>query len=266
MKAEPVMPDLNDLQLFDSCVTLGYISGGPCISSAAELLAIMDRYLIRESLVCEFHARSVYPLEHGNQRLMDMIRGEARLHPMWVIEPPMQPGLEPAEALVQEMLAAGVRAARLRLPMKGASGWIWDELCTVLEAHRVPCFFDFGPNSSTLGALQDHQVDALRDIALAHPQLPMVLAHVMGGLGVHPGALHLIRRVPNMYLDIGAILQFWREVARDLGPERVLFSTGMPFTDPGILVSNIQYARDLDLEAKRLMCGGNLRRLLGGVR
>jgi predicted TIM-barrel fold metal-dependent hydrolase len=159
-----------------------------------------------------------------------------------------------------------VRAARLRMRAKGALPWVWDDLLTSLEARCVPCFFDYGPPDSTLGDLSDPDVDALRTTLLAHPGLPVILSHVMGGLGVHPAVAYLMRRVPNLYLDITGILEFWREAARDCGAERVLYGTGLPFTAPGILVSNVQYARGLNLEEKRLICGGNLRRLLGGVR
>ena len=40
---------------------------------------------------------------------------------------------------------------------------------------------------------------------------------------------------------------------------------GAPFTDPGIYVSNVQYALGLNDAAKRLICGDNLRGLLGRV-
>ena len=265
MQSNPTMPDLNELRLFDSCVTLGRFTGEVCIPTASELLAVMDRYAISEALVHEFHARALYPLEHGNRRLLKLIDGQPRLHPVWVLEPPLQPGRPAAEALVSDMLAAGVRAVRLRLRSKGALPWLWEDLCAALEAHRFPCFFDFGPPETTLGDVTDHEVDALRLIALDHPKLPMILSHVMGGLGVHPAVAYLIRRVPNVYLDITGILEYWRRVASEVGPERVLFATGMPFTDPGILVSNVQYAPDLDETAKRMICGNNLRRLMGGV-
>jgi len=265
MEAKPKIPDLNELQLFDSCVTLGQFSSEICIPSAVELISIMDRYAIAEALVHEYHARGLYPLEHGNQRLLSLIRGQPRLHPVWVLEPPLKPGREAAERVVNQMLEAGVKVARLRLRAKGALPWLWEDLCTALEAHRIPCLFDFGPPESTLGSLTDGDVDAVRAIAINHPDLPILLSHVMGGLGVHPGVMYLIRRVSNLYIDIAGILEYWRTVAYDVGPERVLFATGTPFTDPGILVSNVQYERGLDETAKKMICGDNLRRLMGGV-
>jgi len=100
---------------------------------------------------------------------------------------------------------------------------------------------------------------------LAHPRLPLILSHVMGGLGVHYAVVPLIRRVPNVYLDIAGILEYWRTVAYEVGAERVLFATGVPFTDTGILVSNVQYDPRLNLHQKKMICGDNLRRLLENV-
>ena len=266
MQASPPMPGLEDLGLFDSCVTLGRFSSETCIPTTADLLPILDRYRIREALVHDYHARGIYPLSHGNRRVMDQVSGQPRLHPVWVLEPALAPGAAAAEGIVAEMLAAGVHAARLRIRAKGALPWVWEDLLGALASHRVPCFLDYGSPESTLGELSDGDVDALRTMVLAHPDLPFILSHVMGGLGVHPGVAYLVRRVPNLHIDITGILEYWREAARDAGPDRVLFATGMPFTDPGILVSNVQYARGMTLAEKRLVCGDTLRALLGGVR
>jgi predicted TIM-barrel fold metal-dependent hydrolase len=265
-KSKTKVPELKDLHLFDSCVTLGRFVNEVWIDGVSDLLAIMDRYQIEEALVHEFHARAVYPLEHANRRLLEQVRGQPRLHPEWVLEPPLRPGAGAAGAVVSEMLGEGVRAARLRMRAKGALPWIWEDLLSSLEAHLVPCFLDFGPSESTLGELSDLELDTVRTLALQHPGLPMILSHVMGGLGVHPGVLYLLRRTPNVYLDITGILEYWRTAAAEVGAERVLFASGMPFTDPGILAGNVQYALDLDDNAKKMICGDNLRRLLGGVR
>ena len=267
MRATSSAPELESLGLFDACVTLGRLvhSGYPEWLDAEGLIELMDRYSIAEALVHDHHARLVYPREHGNQRLLEAIKGLSRLHPEWVIEPPKEPGRDAARARVEGMLAAGVRAARLPMKAVPPLAWLWEDLCAALEEHRVPCFLDFG-GTSTWGTLGDTDVSGVRDIALAHPALPLVLSNVVGGLGIHPAVVPLIRRVPNVHLDITGILEFWREVAREAGPDRVLFASGAPFTDPGIYVSNVQYARGFDEEAKKLMSGDNLRRLLEAVR
>ena len=117
MRASKKMPDLKTLRLFDSCVTLGrmVLSTVPQVLTARNILETLDRYGIAEALVHEHHARTIYPREHGNRRLLDAIRDMSRLHPVWVIEPPKRPGRDAARALVEEMLEAGVRAARFPL-------------------------------------------------------------------------------------------------------------------------------------------------------
>ena len=271
MQATHKMPDLGGLSLFDSCITLGRVVHSSCPrwlgtgEGGADIIETLDRYGIAEALVHDHHARLLYPREHGNRRLLRRIEGIPRLHPVWVLEPPKEPGSDAAKAVVEEMLSAGVRVARLRMRPVPPLPWLWEDLCSALEEHRVPCLLDFG-GVRTRGAMTDQDVNGVREIALAHPELPLILSHVMGGLGIHPAVVPLVRRVETVHLDTTGIIDYWREVAREVGPERVLFATGAPFTDPGILISNVQYARGLDEEAKRLICGGNLRRLIGGVR
>jgi predicted TIM-barrel fold metal-dependent hydrolase len=269
MKTMNNAPDIRELKLFDSCLSLGrgVLSGCPVWIATDNVLDVMDRYDIAEALVHDVHARLTYPREDGNRRLLDALKtvGGDRLHPCWALDPPKQPGRAAADAMVDEMLATGVRAARLMMKAVPPMPWLWDDLCAALEDHRVPCFLDFGEHATT-SDMTTGDVDGVRAIALAHPDLPLILSGVFGGLGVHPGVVPMIKRVPNVHLDVAGILEFWREVAVDVGPERVLFSTGAPFMDPGLYVSNVQYARRLDGPAKRLICGDNLRRLLEGVR
>lgn len=263
MQSIRTMPDLRTFKPFDSCVTLA--SASPWHLAVEDLLESMDRYQIAEALVIEQHARVIPPCEHGNRRLLEALRGKQRLHPVWVIAPPLAPGPAASRRLVEDMLAAGVRAARFPLNRTPPLPWMWQDLCRELEAHRVPCFLDFG-GATTTGCPNDATMNDLHGLALQHPDLPLVFSHVMGGLGIHPGILHLLRRTPNTYLDTAGILEYWRETARDLGAERVLFATGTPFTDAGVLISNIQYTQGFDETAKRNMYGDNLRRLLGNVK
>jgi predicted TIM-barrel fold metal-dependent hydrolase len=261
------MPDLKSLKLFDGCVTLGRIvhSGFSEYLTPENIFDVMNKYEIAEALVHDHHARIVYPREHGNERLMKSIKGLPRLHPAWVLEPPKRVGKKTAADLVKKMLDQGVKAARLRVKVAPPMLWLWSDLLDALDARHVPCFLDFG-GVSTVGDATNSDIIGIREIALAHPDLPLIFSNVVGGLGINYAIVPLIKRMPNLYIDITGILEFWREVAYDVGPERVLFATGMPFTDPGIYISNIQYARHLDTKAKQLMCGGNLRKLLGGER
>lgn len=271
MQAIPQAPTIPELRLFDSCVTLGYMTAGVPALTAEAALAVMDKHDIAEALVHNNEARVVYPRQRGNQRLLTWTRDHPRLHPVWVLEPPATPGRRAARALVEEMLAAGVRVARLMMGVAPPFFWLWEDLCAALEEHRVPCLLDFADTrrhttASTQSLPSDLDIHHLRELCLAYSDLPMILSHVSGGLGIAYTVLPLMRQAPNLHLDITSVVDYWRRVVQELGPSRVFFATGMPFYDPAIFVSNIQYARDLDVQAKRAICGDNLRRLMEQVR
>ncbi len=191
-----------------------------------------------------------------------------RLHPVWVLEPPKRPDPPAAAGMVDEMLDAGVRAARLMMGQVPPLQWIWKDLCEALEARRVPCLLDFAPlrQPTTQCAPDSLMLDKLLEMCLAHPELPMILSHHSGGLGLSSATMPLMHRAANVLIDITSVVDYWREAARDLGPERVVFATGMPFYEPATFLGNIQYDHNLSPHAKRLICGDNLRRLLAAAR
>jgi len=270
MQASRTMPAIEQLALFDSCVTLGKLSllNVPRCLTPDNILDVMDAHGIAEALVHSAEARIISPRRRGNRRLLEDIAGLDRLHPVWVLEPPEKPDPPAARAMVREMLDAGVRAARLMMGVMPPLLWLWGDLCAELEAHRVPCLLDFAPlGEPTTNCVPDAlALDNLREICLAYPQLPMILSHASGGLGLSRATIPLMHRADNLLMDITAIVDYWRRVVRELGPHRIVFATGMPFYDPSILVSNVQYDEKLDLPAKKLLCGDNLRRLLEDVR
>lgn len=270
MQALRKMPDVKELRLFDSCVTLGRscMEAVPEYLTAENVLAVMDKHDIAEALVHSNEARLVRPRSRGNRRLLKEIAGLSRLEPVWVLEPPKRPDPAGARAMVEDMLAAGVRAARLMMGQVPPLHWIWKDLCEVLEARRVPCLLDFAPPrfGATNCVPDASMLDKLREICLAHPELPMILSHHSGGLGLSAATMPLMHRAGKLMIDVTGVVDYWREAARNLGPQRVVFATGMPFYDPATFVANVQYDEVLDAQAKRLICGDNVRALLEGVR
>jgi predicted TIM-barrel fold metal-dependent hydrolase len=235
------------------------------------VLPVLDRYGIREALVTSNFARLHRSHRRGNVWTVEFCKLSPRLHPVWVFEPPVTPGREAARTAVVEMRGQGARVARLLMGQGGAAPllWWWRELLEALRERRIPCLVDFGScdyfHGSTNGVPDDAQVDGLRAIVLAFPNLHFILSHACGGLGIAGSVLPLMQRCPNLHLDVSSILDYWRRAVRDLGPERVFFATGMPYFDPGTCVSNVQYEPGLSAEAKKLIMGGNMRRLLEAV-
>jgi len=273
MKATSKAPAIRGLRLFDSCVTLGrVVRRGTTLSVTPDnVLKLLDKYDIVEALVHHNEARLHLPRIVGNRSLLDEIKGMRRLHPVWVLEPPSSPDPVAARDLVDEMLASGVRVARLMMGFAPPFHWLWEDLLEVLEEHRVPCFLDFGATGydsgggTTRGNPDAVMVHHLRDVCMAHPDLPMILSHVSGGLGLAYPVLPLMRRLGNLHLDVTSVVNYWRIAAAEIGPERVFFATGMPYYEAATFVSNAQYDPYLSLDAKRAICGDNLRHLLEAV-
>ena len=100
------------------------------------------------------------------------------------------------------------------------------------------------------------------------PEAIVVMAH-MGGQPYALGNWHLAVEVAmkhaNLYLDTASsqIDNGMMEYAvKNLGAERILFGTDMPLLDPWVQRAKIEEAEIAD-DAKGLIMGGNLQRLLG---
>jgi predicted TIM-barrel fold metal-dependent hydrolase len=274
MQTREPIPSLTDLKLFDTSVLVGRLNQPGVRISLTEdnLLAVMDHQGIAEALVTSNFARLHFTHRRGNHWTVEFCRKLGpRLHPVWVLEPPPQPGRAPARAAVAELRAAGVKVVRL-LMGPGATApllWCWQDLLEELQARHIPCLVDFGScnyfNCSTAAVPNDMEVDHLREIVRAFPDLPFILSHAVGGLGIAKSVLPLMHRCPNLHLDVTGILQYWRTAVQELGPERVFFATGMPYTDPATFVGNIPYEPGLSLEARKMMSGENIRRLMEAV-
>lgn len=97
--------------------------------------------------------------------------------------------------------------------------------------------------------------------ALAYPEVPFLMAH-SGIFWSHDQAVELAGQVPNLYLETARVPIF--EVAhsiRELGPHKVVWGTDSPFVDYTFEYDKMARATDSE-EARQLVCGGNLARLL----
>jgi len=100
------------------------------------------------------------------------------------------------------------------------------------------------------------------------PETRIVMAH-MGGQPYAMGNWHLAVEVaarhPNLYLDTASSQidnGMIEHAVEHIGAEKILFGTDTPLLDPWVQRAKIEGAQIPD-EAKRLILGGNLQRLLG---
>jgi len=252
--------------IFDSNCAIGPTSEnvGGTFQSARSLLDEMDRLGIGEALVYHTIAKEVDP-ELGNSLVEEMTREDARIHGCWVLLPTIVHELSgnQVDSLIDRMLERGIKAVRLfpsrhRYPL---SSWCLGSLLRALERRRVPVFIDFEPRSWSDPAVD---WDGLYRICTGFPDLPVVLVHegIAGPRKLYP----LWKTVHNLYIETSyyQVHRGFEDICEKFGPERLIFGTGMPTYDPSLPL-NMLLSSNIGEAEKKLIAGGNLRKLLSGV-
>jgi hypothetical protein len=250
---------IQHLDLFDANCILGRIiapqPGFPL--SVEDLLAVMDDFQIAEALVYHALSKEHHPAV-GNRILMDQIASCDRLHAVWVVMPSHTGEFPPEEQLVDQMLARGVRAARVfphpdrhNFPL---ARWAAGRLLEALQRKRLPLFVD----------QEEIGWDSVYELCREYPELPLVLSNV--GYRCDRFLYPLWEQFPNLYVELsnycghGGI----EALTERFGSERFLFGTRLPYFTPGSAIGMLSYA-DIGPADRRLIAGGNLRNLLKRV-
>ncbi|MBR5479678.1 MAG: amidohydrolase family protein [Clostridia bacterium] len=229
-------------------------------STKEELFANMDLYGIDRALVTHAFARELDPVE-GNARLMDEIKNDETLSPMWVALPHHTGEFAKPDMLIRMMKKQNVRAVTLLASPAyyffSLQEWNCGELYSALEDARIPLF---------LGYPQlDPNLDGLYTILKNHPKLPLVLTNA--NYRIARNLYPLLSRFDNLYVEtFGFKAQDGIEdICQKFGAERLIFGSGMPDSSGGGAVAMITYA-DISFEEKQMIASGNLEKLLGGVK
>jgi len=258
---------MSTLRFFDANCIVGTLtrpepSGHP--DSVEKLETELSYFGIDEALVC--HARAVERnLDIGNRAIVEELAGHEALHPAWVL--PMHTAIDypEPERVVDEMVASGVHAVRIwPPPYHGylADSWALGPLWDALAARRVPVLV----GASDLGRYPDQPGQGfsarnLYDICRAFPSLPIVVVRLnFSALRV---AVPLMRECPNLFAELSFFtthrgVEF---LCGEVGAERLLYGSGLPFGSPGPGIAGIQYAL-ISEEQRALIAGENLRALL----
>jgi predicted TIM-barrel fold metal-dependent hydrolase len=216
------------------------------------LLDEMEHTGIHGSLVYHNVARE-YDCAYGNRMLNDELDKSPRLFPCWVLLPHHTGEMPVGSELVARMLDNGVRAAKL-----------------------CPKYHNYTLEPSTcgslLGALEDAEIllsidiadtsyAELAETALRHPRLPILLTSAYWSQVRE--ILPFMDRCPNVHVEFSALQANYavERFAERYGPERCLLGTNAMHKSPGAAKAFIDYA-ELSDDARRLIAGGNLARLL----
>lgn len=232
--------------------------------TAEELLAEMDHHGIAEALVVHSLSRETHPAL-GNPRAVEEASASPRLHPAWAAIHPVAAADQPSPAdLLERMRARKIGALFLFTNQYriNLSDWCIDPLLEPLAAEGVPVVIN--PNEVGPMKIQMDETDWTAVVALCRrfPSLPVIVSERRMRRD-HRTLLAALETAPNLHLEISGLwlhrgVEF---IANRFGPERLLFGSNWPDNGHHMTVATVTMA-DLDEEAKRLIAGDNLRRLL----
>ncbi|MBN1346826.1 MAG: amidohydrolase family protein [Phycisphaerae bacterium] len=251
--------------LIDANATIGRSMIRPPLVTVDDLLREMTHLGIDSAVVTHVLQRAHHPAV-GNPAVVKELEGGSRLLGAWTFLPDYAREHPPARGYVAEMLSAGVRVAKI-FPQgyfTPLADWMPDPLWTVLEERRVPTFIC--PDLPMQGARDALERQALRRLCTDHPELPVIAGEYR--IRTELRALYrLLDQCPNFHLELSGLwgyraIEF---ICRTWGAERLIFGTNLPDRDGASTIAQLMYA-EIDDAAKAAIGGGNLRRLIDGVR
>ncbi len=225
----------------------------------------MSYFGIEDALVTHSMSREPHPID-GNAAVLVETADKDNLHPSWALIPPASKELPKPAALIPEMIARGVKAAKIFYGSYSfaISEWCIGELLDELEARRVPTFID--PDiEMNIWHMDRFDWDAVDALCRQHPLLPVILSEARIR-SANRLLYQLLEKHSNLHVELSGYWAYHAVefVAREFGADRLLFGTRMPVRDPACAIGQLVYS-DISDEDKALIAGDNLRTLLGGV-
>ena len=138
--------------------------------------------------------------------------------------------------------------------------------CSIVESSSTVIFETVAElDLIVLGHFTQAECDTLMQRV---PEAKVIMAH-MGGTPYAQGNWHLAVEVAarheNLYVDTASSMidnGMLEHAVQHLGPEKILYGSDMPALDPWVQRAKVEGAEITD-EAKRLILGGNIQRILG---
>jgi uncharacterized protein len=188
----------------------------------------------------------------------------------------VQPGAGPAAvAEIERVVRLGCRGIGELFP--DGQGFALDDaalLGPVLEAcaaHRLVLLVHgsepLGRSYAGKGRTTPDRLFALAEVCAAvAPELPVVCAHLGGGLPFYETMPEVQRLAPRLYYDTGAAAYLYHpgvlSLTAAVAPDRLLFGSDYPVIGVGRMLEYVR-AAGLPAETERAVLGGNANRLLG---
>jgi hypothetical protein len=241
------------MEFFDCNCQIGrYGTRHPeAFTTADELVKEMEYSGIGEALAYHSMAKEYAP-SVGNEMLLKEIEGKP-IRPCWVVMPHNTGEMPPPDELPALMTKHGVKAVRAfpAAQQFRLSDWCAGPLMDILEANWIPLFLD----------MDQTNWEDVAGILKAHSNLNLVLLRTSYRCDrmLYP----LFEKYEGLAIEAATyqVTHGIEEICTRFGAERLLFGTGLPFTEAGPSIAQITYAEISDKE-KQLIASGNLRKLL----
>ena len=238
------------------------------------LLAEMDHLGIEKTLFFHYVFGETDVKELMNRATLAAAHHSDRLVPTWVLDTaPVKVG-EKLEDQITRMLDAGVRAARFYPDEGGSAGTLSLKLYLIertlerMDQHRFPLLI---PDEYLHGVPTTHSerphanYEDIDVICARFPNLPVII--LQPAYNNQADLIALAQRHKNFYftIPIYSLFRLLENTAALIGADRLLFGSNLPFSEGSIGIGMILYAA-MGERDKALIAGGNLKRLLDGVR
>jgi hypothetical protein len=226
-------------------------------STAAELLRHMDHFHLERAVV--YHSLAFdWNLADGHRMLLREIAGKRRLRPCLVATPHLgtaeMPPARAYRAYLRKIRPAAVRLFPNSFCFK-LHPFFAGELLEIFDELRLPVLLPWAECDPV----------AVAEVAGAYANIPFVL--LKAGFKQPRHLYPLLQKRDNVFCSTSNFFDtnLLEEIVARFGARRVLFGSDMPRFHPGPPLAVVCYA-DIRPADKRLILGGNWRRLEGGVR
>ena len=210
--------------------------------------------MLEDALVYHIVARDGHP-PVGNSMLMEAIKNNSELHPVWVLLPHHTGEMPHPDKLLPEMRKNNIKAVRVYPSANyhnfSISEWCSGKLLSALEEEHIPIILD----------METVRWEDVNTILENHQQLPLIAATCTyrNNRYIYP----LLEKYKNLFIELSRFMGAGtiEDMVERFGSHHLLFGTNMPQYTGTAAVSILTYS-DIDQKAKQAIAGGNLGNLL----
>jgi predicted TIM-barrel fold metal-dependent hydrolase len=236
----------------------GSAPGERDVVPAETIVRELERHRVARALVRITPEASDFDILRSNDRLYSAAERFSQLIPCPTVAPNTCGDLPDEEDQLRAAVAARAGAVIIRpgVDCWQPERWVCGALMQAVETHRMPvmCLERMVPAA------------VVANLAEAYPRCPFIVGEV--SYRTHRTLMALMKAFPNVYLSIGNNFTAHRGVemyVRELGPERLLFGTGLPDSEAGAAIGQLMYS-GLSEEHKTLVGHANFDALMKGIR